>query len=233
MTAYLTPSDLWRLARPGSCSPSEFEPGAVTQGAPTRTGSGTLLVGGAPIDAWAGRVVAVTTGEPTGQFGGAVVRVSTDGVNYGPAVVLGAPGVAVDVPYTGLTLTATAGAAPSFVAGDLWPFATTAGPEFIAAIEAASRAWDTWLRDTYALPLKSWDDDLRRRVAVDARQILLEDRGMKDAAEHFRSAWLQNAADRKLIAEGTIQLGVVEGDGGVVFPSFCKPRPKYATDWRA
>lgn len=227
-TPYISPSELWRLARPGSCAPAEFEPGSVSMGSPQKTGSGSLLISGYPIDSWTARVRVAVPGEPGS---GASVQVSLDGgLTFGPVIALGAAAVPVDVPWTGLTITATAGVAPSFVSGDLFPFSTVGSPEMFLACEAASRELDEYLKDTYSTPLKSWDASLKRRVAILARQILMTNRGLTEALEQFRKSYEDTLDWLGKVARGEIQLGVVEGDGAVVFPDFIKPRPKYATD---
>lgn len=236
MARYVTPTELWRLARMGACSPSEFpDAGEISAVTKTGTGSGTMAASGYPIDAYTIRVLVSLAGELTSTVVPAPplprVRISLDGgVKYGQPLVVPKGGVLV-IPLTGITLTFVGGAAPSFSLNDRWDFTTTESPEMVTAIEAASDEVDGYLKDTYSLPLlEPIPKDVKRHTASMARYHLMTNRGHSDA-EKFRAAYDDSMKWLLLVANGSIQPNIKES-GGFVFASFHKPRPAYRTTWR-
>lgn len=117
--------------------------GTVTKTQPAGSSSdGTMTVSGTPLDAYLVRVEILTDGA-TLAAGTATFRYSLDnGDNYSPTFPLPTAGTFV-VTGTGLTLTFAddAGTPPSFKAGDVFTFATTApyysSAEALAGIDAA------------------------------------------------------------------------------------------------
>lgn len=96
--------------------------GAVT---PTKTGTATLAVTGAALDAYDVRVV-VLQGGPTLVAGTATFRYSLDGGRtWSPEIAVPTSGVYA-IPGTGLTLTWTYVSGTAFVATDVWAFTSTA-----------------------------------------------------------------------------------------------------------
>ena len=232
MASYLTPTELWRLARPGSIPLSSWAPGTVSAVAKTGTGSGTMTAAGYPLDAYAVRVRVVTGGEP----GTAQVAVSLDGGVTYPSqsyTVPVADGLGLPLVVAGeVALTFTPGAAPSYNVGDLFAFGTTASPEILAQIDAASDEADGYLKNVFALPLQSWGVDLRRYVGLLARANLTANRGWTEA-EAFVNARAEAEKWFMAVALGDLQPPVTEAAGGaVVFPEFVKTRGRWRTDWR-
>lgn len=233
MGAYITPAELWRLARPGSVPLSAWEPGIVGDVTKTGAGSGTVTASGYPLDAYPVRVRVFTAGEPGGA---ARVKVSLDaGLTY-PGPLLPVPaddGQALPLLCAGeVALTFTAGAAPSFAAGDVFAFNTTPSPEILATIEAVSADCDSYMRDVFALPLTRWDASIKRNVARLARYALLTQRGRTEAdayADDAKAAlkWWES------VARGDLRPDVDEGPGGArTFPQVVRARRPYASDWR-
>ena len=74
--AYLTPTEQWLLARPGSIPLSSWAPGDISDVTKTGTGSATMTASGYPLDAAAVRVRCFVAGEPGGaaRVGGAAGR---------------------------------------------------------------------------------------------------------------------------------------------------------------
>lgn len=233
--AYLTPTEQWLLARPGSIPLSSWEPGTVSDVVKTGTGSGSMTASGYPLDAFPVRVRVFVSGEP-GPDGLARVKVSLDaGLTY-PGPLLPVPAndrQALPLTCAGeVALTFTPGAAPSFVVGDTFAFTTTPSPEILLQIEAAGDEADGYMGDVFALPLQAWALDIKRYVALLARDNLTSNRGMPNTDEFAAGRkdavkwWMQ-------VALGNIKPRVTEAAGGaVVFSDFVKPRGKYKTDWR-
>ena len=231
--AYLTPAELWRVARPGSIPLSSWEPGTVSDVVKTGTGSGSMTASGYPLDAYPVRVRVFVAGEPGAA---ARVKVSLDaGLTY-PGPLLPVPlddGQALPLLCAGeVALTFTAGAAPSFEVGDVFAFNTSPSPEILAQIEAASDEADGYMGDVFALPLQAWGADIKRYVGLLARSNLTSNRGLPNVEEF--------AAGRKdaikwwtQVALGNVKPRVTEAAGGaVVFADYVKPRGKFKTDFR-
>ena len=225
---YLSPSKMWRVARPGSIPLSSWEPGTLSAVTKTGTGSGTIAVSGYPLDAYTVKLRVSTAGEP----GTAKIRVALDGTTFGqPMLVPDADGMPLIVAGE-VVLTFTAGAAPSFALNDEHSFTTGASPEIVAAIEAAGQEADCYFRDVWALPLSAWDAAVERNVGLLACDLLTCNRGF---AEADKFAACRKTAEKWLtaVARGDIQPLVTEGPGGgFVFPTLIKTSTKYATDWR-
>ena len=260
--AYLTPTEQWLLARPGSIPLSSWAPGEVSDVTKTGTGSATMTASGYPLDAAAVRVRCFVGGEPGGA---ARVKWSIDGGVTYPGGLLAVPlndGLSLPLMCAGdvaLSFTAgaapsfvvgdvfafsttaspeilaqieAAGAAPSFVVGDVFAFSTTASPEILAQIEAASAEADGYMGDVFALPLSAWGLDIKRYVALLARDHLTSNRGMPNTDE-FAEARKTAVKWWTQVALGNVKPRVTEAAGGaVVFSDFVKPRGKYKTDWR-
>ena len=232
MAVYLTPAELWRLARPGSIPLSSWEPGTVSDVVKTGTGSGTMTASGYPLDAYPVRVRVFVAGEPGGA---ARVKVSTDGGLTYPGPLLPVPlddGQALPLTCAGeVALSFTAGAAPSFSVGDVFAFSTGASPEILSQIEAAGDEADGYFGCVFALPLKSWGTDIKRVVGLLARANLTSNRGLQGveefvAARETAEKWLER------VALGDLKPLVTESEGAVVFPQFIRPRGRFKTDWR-
>lgn len=234
MTPYITPTELWRLARPGSVPLSAWEPGIVGDVTKTGSGSGSMVASGYPLDTIAAvRVRCFVGGEPGGL---ARVKVSLDGGVTYPGPLLAVPaddGQALPLLCAGeVALTFTAGAAPSFAVGDVFSFATTASPEILATIEAVGSDCDTYLRDVFALPLTRWDASIKRNVARRVRYALLTQRGLSEA-EGYQKDDAQAVKWWESVARGDLRPDVDEGPGGArTFPQVVKARRPYASDWR-
>lgn len=231
--AYLNPTEQWRLARPGSIPLSSWAPGDISDVTKTGTGSATMTASGYPLDAAAVRVRCFVAGEPGGA---ARVKVSVDGGVTYPGGLLAVPlddGLSQPLTCAGeVSLSFTAGAAPSFVIGDVFAFSTTASPEILAQIDAAGAEADGYFADVFKLPLSAWGMDIKRAVGLLARDNLTANRGFADY-ETFSKA--RKEAERWLerVALGELQPSVTEAaGGGVVFPSFMKARKAFGTDWR-
>lgn len=231
---YITCTEQWRLARPGSVSLSAWEPGDISDVTKTGTGSATMTAAGYPLDAAAVRVRCFAGGEPGGL---ARVKVSLDGGATYPGGLLPVPlndGLALPLVVAGeVALAFTAGAAPSFVVGDVWSFSTTPSPEILATIEAVGSDCDTYLRDVFALPLTRWDMAIKRNVARRVRYALLVQRGRSEADTYEAD---DKAAVKwwESVARGDLRPDVDEGPGGGrTFPQVARARRPYASDWRA
>ena len=229
---YLTPTELWRLARPGSIPLSAWAPGTVSDVVKTGTGSGTVAASGYPLDAYPVRVRVFVAGEPGGA---ARVKVSLDGGLTYPGPLLPVPlddGQALPLLCAGeVALTFTAGAAPSFEVGDVFAFNTGASPEILAQIEAASDEADGYMGDVFALPLQVWGSDIKRYVGLLARDNLTSNRGLPNV-EEFAAARKDAVKWWTQVALGNVKPRVTEAAGAVVFSDFVKPRGRYKTDFR-
>ena len=233
MGAYITPAELWRLARPGSVPLSAWEPGNVSDVVKTGTGSATMTASGYPLDAYDVRVRCFVAGEPGGL---ARVKVSLDGGATYPGGLLAVPvndGQALPLLVAGeVALTFTPGAAPSLSVGDTWAFTTTPSPEILATIDAVSSDCDTYMRDVFALPLTRWDTAIKRNVARRVRYALLVQRGMSEA-DTYEADDKQAVKWWDSVARGDLRPDVDEGPGGArTFPQVVKARRPYASDWR-
>jgi len=231
--AYLTPTEQWLLARPGSIPLSSWAPGEVSDVTKTGTGSATMTASGYPLDAAAVRVRCFVGGEPGGA---ARVKWSIDGGVTYPGGLLAVPlndGQALPQLCAGdVALAFTAGAAPSFVVGDVWSFSTTPSPEILATIEAVGSDCDTYLRDVFALPLTRWDMAIKRNVARRVRYALLVQRGLSQA-EGYEADDKAAVKWWESVARGDLRPDVDEGPGGGrTFPQVAKARRAYASDWR-
>lgn len=231
--AYLTPTEQWLLARPGSIPLSSWAPGNVSDVVKTGTGSATMTASGYPLDAYDVRVRCFVAGEPGGL---ARVKVSLDGGATYPGGLLAVPvndGQALPLQVAGeVSLTFTPGAAPSFAVGDVFAFSTTASPEILAQIESASDEADGYMGDVFALPLQAWGADIKRYVGLLARDDLTSNRGMP-GVEEFAAARKEAVKWWTQVALGNIKPRVTEAAGAaVVFADYVKPRGRYKTDWR-
>jgi len=230
---YLTPTEQWRLARPGSIPLSSWAPGDISDVTKTGTGSATMTASGYPLDAAAVRMRCYVGGEPGGA---ARLKVSVDGGATYTGGLLSVPvndGLSLPLVVAGeVALTFTAGASPSFVEGDVFAFSTTASPEILAQIDAAGAEADGYFADVFKLPLSAWGMDIKRAVGLLARDNLTANRGFTNVEEFGKA---RKEAERWLerVALGELQPSVTEAaGGGVVFPSFIKPRKAFGTDWR-
>ena len=231
--AYLTPTEQWLLARPGSIPLSSWAPGDISDVSKTGTGSATMTAAGYPLDAAAVRVRCFVAGEPGGA---ARVKVSLDGGVTYPGPLLAVPlndGLSLPLMCAGdVALSFTPGAAPSFAVGDVFAFSTTASPEILAQIEAASAEADGYMGDVFALPLSAWDTSIKRYVGLLARDNLASNRGMP-GVEEFAAGRKDAIKWWTQVALGNVKPRVTEAAGGaVVFADYVKPRGKYKTDWR-
>ena len=231
---YITCTEQWRLARPGSVPLSAWEPGDISDVTKTGTGSATMTASGYPLDAAAVRVRCFVAGEPGGA---ARLKVSVDGGATYPGPLLAVPvndGQALPLTCAGeVALSFTAGAAPSFAVGDVFAFTTTPSPEILATIEAVGSDCDTYLRDVFALPLTRWDMAIKRNVARRVRYALLVQRGRSEADTYEAD---DKAAVKwwESVARGDLRPDVDEGPGGGrTFPQVARARRPYASDWRA
>lgn len=119
--------------------------GAVT---PTKTGTATLAVTGAALDAY-DVIVEVLQGGATLAAGSATFRYSLDGGRtYSAEIAVPTSGVYI-LPNTGLTLTWTYTTGTAFVAGDKWVFTST-GPSY--TLSEAQTALDALIADTSVDP---------------------------------------------------------------------------------
>lgn len=119
--------------------------GAVT---PTKTGTATLAVTGAALDAY-DVIVEIIQGGATLVAGTATFRYSLDGGRtYSPEIAIPTSGVYV-IPNTGLTLTWTYTSGTGFIAGDKWTFTST-GPSY--TLSEAQTALDALIADTSVDP---------------------------------------------------------------------------------
>lgn len=189
--AHLTPTQLLRLAPFGAVPPSEIpgdDPGTWSAVTATQTGGGSLAVGGFPIDALSLQVKCITGGE----LGTATFSVSKDGgATFLPPVASEVnPDLAGKWRYqlqlTGVTVELRAGTAPSFVAGDVFAFTTTASQRLLDHCAAVDSLWDEYARNAYAKPeLVTPNKNQLYHMAAIARGRLLRGRGLPP--EEWRS----------------------------------------------
>jgi len=116
--------------------------GVVTMGTPVRAQSPasdgavdvTELTG--PFDAYEDGIVEITLG---GELGVAEFRYTLDGTSWSPSLIVPSGGDYV-IPNAGIQIEFTAGTAPSFDAGDRFPFSTTANHYDTTALATAITA---------------------------------------------------------------------------------------------
>lgn len=125
------------------CRAPSSTAGAAGSTTPTKTGTATLGVTGASLDAY-DVLVEIITGGATLVAGTASFRYSLDGGRtFSPEIAMPTSGVYV-IPGTGLTLTWTYVSGTAFVAGDKWTFTATA-PSY--TLSEAQTAMDALIQD--------------------------------------------------------------------------------------
>lgn len=246
---YITPTELLSRAPLGSISRAEI-PGPQFRGrigavAFAGTSTGSLYVGGYPIDAYP-VVVRVAAG---GDVGVAQIEVSLDGGTTYDDPVLTIPNTADPIPtsltagqmvrwshevgITGITLLAANGSGTpnSFIAGDTWAFTTTASPKLLQVCGQLSDLFRKWAENT-SQKITDIDEADRTFLAHIGRVWLTSDRG--DIPEHW--IWLYKEAREhfSLESRGDIRLNS-QPDGGdsFVFPDYERARPPFRVPfWR-
>lgn len=120
----------------GVKSPSSTA-GAASSVTATQTGTATLAVTGASLDAYNVKVV-ILTGGATVAAGAATFKYTLDGgTTYSPEISLGTSGVYA-IPNTGLTLTWTYVSGTAFVAADYFVFTASAPSSTLSEMQAAA-----------------------------------------------------------------------------------------------
>lgn len=192
--AYIRPADLWRdgWGFPQALTTESFTPGLVSAVAKAGAGSGTVRIVGKPKDAYAAQLEVTTAGE----VGGAslAVRYTLDGILWSDPVAVPLSGTLelIDLGvYAGSKTFLSAqlgngGAAPSFVLADRYSFSTTAPPGLLSSISSASLEADEDLGNALTLPLLSWTDSLREKVAHIVTYKLLGTRGFDALGSYDR-----------------------------------------------
>lgn len=186
---YLTPLELAVLALPPTLQPQELGPVRTSLVTKTGAGSGALQVRGGAFDAHVVRAEVVLGGE----LGVATFRYWTDGATWGDATLT--TGAEQELLHTaaddltggadtGLRVVFSAGgAAPSFQPGDRWDFTTKPVQVMVSAILAASADAKSLISGPegggqYTGDLQNLDTGLKQDVAVLARLIVMEKRGL-------------------------------------------------------
>ena len=239
---YATPFDMWQIALPPATlfQDSDIEPGIWTDVSKVGVGTGNMDVNlqSNPRSDFSVIVECVSGGELNlydflnpGPF--PYFRISLDGgVIYSHPMQANANG---QLAYQkgGFTLNFSNGVAPpSFVALDRYTFSTTPSPDILYALEAASRIMDSYLADTYCLPLTSWGQDVKLVCCQLARWILIERRGL-DKGQDFEVYYPKFAYDwLDKVGKGLIQPRVKPNGSEFTFPMWSTPRPPFKTTWR-
>lgn len=239
---YATPLDMWQMALPPDTlfQDQGIEPGTWTSPVKSGTGTGSMAVAleSNPRSDFSVLVRCVSGGE-LNVYGlinpGAVPRfvISLDaGVTFSPQLTPKDDGC-LAFQKGGFTVEFENGlAAPSFNVNDEWTFSTTASPDVLRFLSAASRYVDGKLKNTYSTPLTEWGDDLKLVVCQIARWFLILRRGL-DKGQDFEVykpvdafLWLEETG------KGYNQAAVKENGSGFVFADWMVARAPFRTGWR-
>jgi len=237
---YATPNDMWRLALPPDTlfNDKSLQSGGWSSPIKTGTGSGSMEVVAYsnPRDTYQVIVKCVSGGEVNvyGLINPSVPPsfvISLDnGITFSYPIYANEAQV-IDFIDGGFSVKFKNSVAPSFIINDSWSFSTNPSPDILFALEAASRLIDSYISDTYCLPLVEWGMDIKLACCTIARWILVKKRGL-DGLQDMQvykpedtMAWLLE------IAKGNLQPKVKESVS-LIFPQFMRQRPPYATYWR-
>lgn len=239
-TVFATAADMWQLATPPD---SLFQDQSLAPGTWSTilkigagTGTMTLLKESSPLFEFSVMVKCVVAGELVvyGVVNPGVVPqfvISLDGgATYSPPYLPNDNGT-VKFIRGGFTLQFLNNTAPSFLVGDMFAFTTTASPDVVRFLSAASAQVESVIRNTYQPPYASWGDDVRLRVCELARWYLLKKRGI-DKDQDFEvykptetMKWLDD------VAKGYIQPSIVQVNRDKLYPDVIVVRKPFRTSW--
>lgn len=244
LPVYATAYDMWQLALPPNTlfQDQGIEPGTWSNVVKVGTGTGSMdlsLVSN-PRSAFSVIVRCVLGGELNiygnlnpGPFPKFIISLDAGGTFSHPIEAASNGNLAYQ--KGGFTLVFQNGTvSPSFVINDTYSFTTTQSPDIDRALNTASRFADGLLKNTYALPLSEWEDDIRLPICQIARWHLIERRGLDDGQDFkiYYQSYLDACDYLKEVAKGYIQATVKEKGDGFVFSQWDVARCPYRTDWR-
>jgi hypothetical protein len=201
----------------------------------TGTSTGTLTIGGFPIDVYP-VVVKVVVG---GDVGVAQLAVSLDGGATYDDPILTTPNAqdpdpnspkfsqmtrwTGEIGITGITLLAINGSGTpnSFVAGDTWSFTTTASPKLLTVCARLSDFFRKWAENS-AQKITDIDEADRTFLAHIGRVWLCSDRG--DIPEHWMWLYKEAREHFSLESKGDIHLNSFPDPDSFVFPDMERSR---------
>ncbi len=235
---HITPTELLQLAPFSAVPPAEIpgdDPGIWSAVASSpHVGGGSMALGGYPIDALAISVACTVPGE----IGVATFQATRGGILLSPVVSEVNPDLPgkwrYQIPLTGVTAELRAGAAPSFLAGDVYSFTTTASQRLLKMIAAGSALCDQYLRNQYANPEERQPGPLEKLyIAIVVRQWLLGGRGLQEAEARQQDKLFDQAMKHFMQhSKGDLRAAPGEQTDAPWFPNVMRPRDPYpASRW--
>lgn len=227
---YGTPTEFWQFVgnRRSLFQDEDFRPGAISSVLKVGTGTGSVKLGpkSNPLDSFSvvvecvvgGRVneTGVVSAGPLPQF-----RISDNaGVAFFKTVEVSPDeNVATITLYElGVTLEVRNGLTePSFVAGDLYSFTTTASPDLLSILESNSRFMDGYFVGSTRVPLAGYDAGISKVLMALAfwdaikRKGISPNQDFKIYEPKMEMNWLMAVRD------GHVRPGAVETPPGVYF----------------